>query len=446
MIPINNLLNNLKNNINNTFTRLYRILYNKELYQKAFNSLKNNRKEVDINKSIFKYFNDDLIEELIKELRNQSYQPLSIKEYGNNSKTLTDYLLEEALVILLETIFEPVLSENLYGVRGRNQHSALLNIKDNFSNSVWFIEGDITGSFSKINKEILISLLKERIKDDRFINLIRKFIKKGYLESWDNSTYSKTSAGETLSIILANIYFDQLDSFIENYILKKSAIAVQDSTLGKGLHYVRYHDYFFIGIMGNKAEALKLRKDIIQFLKQNLDIDINLEKLKLTHSRKRTYFLGYEILKIKENKEISLRFSQETLTEIVLDKRLVKDISKRPWEPISKAQLTFLEDHEIINIYNAELSNIYHYFSLADNINTMMNSLHHIMEYSCLRTLARKHKTSLTKYRKKHKLEKNKWGVKIHGNDGEKKVYLYKGFYQSINNKFSDQKLIQDIF
>ena len=87
-----------------------------------------------------------------------------------------------------------------------------------FSGVKWFVEGDIKGFFDNINHEILIGILKERIADERFIRLIRKFLNAGYIEDWNfHNSYSGTPQGGIVSPILANIYLDKLDKFMKEY-------------------------------------------------------------------------------------------------------------------------------------------------------------------------------------------------------------------------------------
>lgn len=83
------------------------------------------------------------------------------------------------------------------------------------------MEGDIKGFFDNINHDVLINILLERIADERFIRLIRKFMKAGYIEDWQfHNTYSGTPQGGIISPILANIYLDKLDKYIKEYTAK----------------------------------------------------------------------------------------------------------------------------------------------------------------------------------------------------------------------------------
>ena len=123
--------------------------------------------------------------------------------------------------MVLEAIYEPVFSDLSHGFRpNRSCHTALREVKYGFCGVRWFIEGDIRGCFDNIDHNVLISLLSKKVKDARFLQLIRKFLKAGYLENWVyHSTYSGTPQGGILSPILANIYLHELDMFVEK--LKK---------------------------------------------------------------------------------------------------------------------------------------------------------------------------------------------------------------------------------
>lgn len=81
----------------------------------------------------------------------------------------------------------------------------------------WYIEGDISSCFDSFDHSILLSILNEKIKDNRFLRLISNLLKAGYLEDWKfNTTLSGVPQGGVCSPILSNIYLDQLDKFVVN--------------------------------------------------------------------------------------------------------------------------------------------------------------------------------------------------------------------------------------
>src|SRR5205823_5293736 len=95
----------------------------------------------------------------------------------------------------------------------------LLQVQKTFNGTKWFIEGDIKGFFDNISHDVLINILRERISDERFIRLVRKFLNAGYIEDWTFfNTYSGTPQGGIISPILANIYLDKLDKYMKKYI------------------------------------------------------------------------------------------------------------------------------------------------------------------------------------------------------------------------------------
>ena len=80
------------------------------------------------------------------------------------------------------------------------------------------VEGDIKACFDSFDHHVLINILRRRIKDEKFLSLMWKFLKSGYMEQWKyHSTYSGTPQGSGMSPILANIYLSELDAFMEEY-------------------------------------------------------------------------------------------------------------------------------------------------------------------------------------------------------------------------------------
>ena len=202
----------------------------------------------------------------------------------------------------------------------------------------WFVEGDIKGCFDNIDHHILVNILKRRIKDEAFIDLIWKLLRAGYLEDWmKHQTYSGTPQGSGVSPLLANIYLNELDLFMERYrtqfnkgdkrrfsndyvnanhhyartrernakkwntmseeerkgakVMQKKLQAILLSTPSREpmdpnyrrVLYVRYADDFLIGVIGSRADAEQVKTAVSNFLKQELNLTMSPEKTLITH-------------------------------------------------------------------------------------------------------------------------------------------------------------------
>lgn len=348
------------------FERLYRILFNEELFYVAYQKIASNggstTKGSD-GRSI-----DEMslarIETLIASLKDESYQPHPSRRVHipkKNGKTrplgipaFEDKLVQEVVRMILEAIYEGHFETTSHGFRPkRSCHTALLHIQKTFSGAKWFIEGDIKGFFDNIDHDVLVGILRERISDDRFIRLIRKFLKAGYVEDWTfHNTYSGMPQGGIVSPILANIYLDKLDKYVKEYIrhfdmgtkrrpgkesndlanerkrtvrkLKKikdgtekaalvarlKAIEQKRAAFPSGdemdgsyrrLKYIRYADDFILGVIGSKEDALRIKEDIKSFLSESLALELSEEKTLITHTGKSAKFLGYEITVTRNN-------------------------------------------------------------------------------------------------------------------------------------------------
>ncbi|MBF0649222.1 group II intron reverse transcriptase/maturase [Dysgonomonas sp. GY75] len=348
------------------YERLYRVLFNEEMYYVAYQriySKPGNMTPGSDGKTI-DGMNLSRIEKLIQSLKDESYQPQPSKRTyipKKNGKVrplgipaFDDKLVQEVIRMILEAIYEEYFENCSYGFRPkRSCHTALSQIQKSFSGAKWFVEGDIKGFFDNIDHDIMIDILKERISDERFLRLVRKFLNAGYVEDWQfHKTHSGTPQGGIVSPILANIYLDKLDKYIMEYIRefdkgegrktnierrqyecgKKKAVAKLKSVTDKDerkeivkqikaydkartlipsgdemdcdyrkMKYVRYADDFLIGIIGNKEDSKRIKEDIKNFLHSKLKLELSDEKTLITHTEKSAKFLGYEIYVRKSN-------------------------------------------------------------------------------------------------------------------------------------------------
>lgn len=180
-----------------------------------------------------------------------------------------DKLVQEIARSILESIYEPQFSRNSHGFRPNHScHTALKQIKREWTGVKWVIEGDIKGFFDNIDHDVLIGIMKRKVKDGRFVELIYRMLKAGYMEDWVYyKTYSGTPQGGTVSPLLANIYLDQLDKFVEEVIVPK-----YETNASKR----RYNPpYYKIG-----ASIAKLTKKIDQLEKGNKEREELIKQIK----------------------------------------------------------------------------------------------------------------------------------------------------------------------
>ena len=226
-----------RNSVNQSYVNsdLYRLFYSRDLYIIAYNSVKSNdgAETSGADGTSLHGFCEEWITELISSMRDESYQPqpnrttMIPKKNGKMRKlsfpTWSDKLLQEVIRLMLNIYFDPQFSNASHGFRSnRGCHTALDSIraKGGWKSVKWFVEGDIRDCFGSIDHGILIGILTEKVKDNRFLRLMKQFLECGYMEAWKyNATLSGCPQGSILSPLLSNLYMDKFDQFMKKDIL-----------------------------------------------------------------------------------------------------------------------------------------------------------------------------------------------------------------------------------
>ena len=123
---------------------------------------------------------------------------------------------------MLEPVFEADFLPCSYGFRpGRRTHDAVAEVHHFTSRTYeWVVEGDIKACFGSLDHEVMLAALAEKIHDGRFLQLVSRMLKAGYLEDWTwHATLSGSPQGGIASPVLSNIYLDRLDQWIELRLL-----------------------------------------------------------------------------------------------------------------------------------------------------------------------------------------------------------------------------------
>lgn len=347
-------------------TDLFRILRKEDIWIAAYENIKSNKGA--LTPGVTSQTLDGMSLERLRKLRQsvveEKYQFKPVKEIeipkpdGRKRPlglpTANDKIVQEVIRMILEAIYEPVFIQESFGFRrGMGTHDALQHVELKFRWIDYVIEGDIEAAYPTIDHTRLCEILEKRVKDMRFLYLIRKLLKCGILRQ---EVFSRSNLGvpqgSIVSPILANIYYHELDLWVK----EKASILFQPSTsqrnkdykrlssrIGKialklqgmekqspqyktwlnelkvlkqertktpslavqriQIEYVRYADDWMIGISGDKILANQLKAEVSEFLEQTLLQKLHPTKTKVTNLRLgKARFLGYEIYLPRERR------------------------------------------------------------------------------------------------------------------------------------------------
>lgn len=352
-----------------------------------------------------------------------------------------DKIVQEGLRFLLDIIFEPLFKDSSYGWRPkRGCLTALNDIQMKCKGCTWYIEGDIDQQFPTMNHNILIKIIETKVDDQAFIDLLYKYIKVEYGENIKRATPMKVGVIQAgiLSSILANIYMHPFDEWVEKYLIPnfnkgskrkknpeyfkkyyKSGLKVKDKSIRsildidpnwKRMYYFRYANNFIIGVEASKNDCIKLKNKINNFLQTELNMVLNLDKIKIINAQKEiAKFLVYGIHKTVISK-MPIKIDKlgrlhRIVPRPILDaplKSVVKRLIERKYatkagKPTRNARFINHQLSDIINHYRAVERGILNYYSLANNYGNLAARVHFILKYSCVLTIASKMKLKTKK-------------------------------------------------
>lgn len=436
--------------------RLYRLLYNRDLYLLAYGRIARNQgamtpgatPETADGMTLAKI--DAIIEAVrceryrwtparrtyIEKKGAKKYRPLGIP-------TWSDKLLHEVIRLILEAYYEPQFRSTSHGFRpGRGCHSALGTIYHTWIGTKWFIEGDIHACFDSLDHGVMEAILAEKIHDGRFVGLIHGLLQAGYLEAWRyHATLSGSPQGSGLSPILANLYLDKLDTYVETVLLpaynhgerrrpnppysclrdhmhrlERQGEQEQARTLRRQmqtvpsldpadpdyrrLRYLRYADDWLLGFAGPRHEAEEIKHQMSVFLHDELKLDLSQEKTLITHARTQAArFLGYEIIVLNDDQKRDRRGYRSINGQIGLKVPLEVVHAKcarylRHGKATGRPELLHDSVYSIVVQYQQEYRGLVEYYRLAYNLH-QLNRLRWLLEWSLTQTLAEKLKISV---------------------------------------------------
>ena len=231
-------------------------------------------------------------EELLESLRSERYKPKAVRRVeipkpdGGKRMlgvpTVIDRMIQQAIVQVLQPMYEPLFSENSYGFRPkRNAQQAMKQALEYYNEGyTQVVDLDLAKYFDTVNHEILIGMLREQVKDERVIRLIRKYLKSGVMiNGLISPTTEGTPQGGNLSPLLSNIYLTAFDRMLES----------------RGHKFVRYADDCNIYVKSRRA-AERVMANCTKFLEGKLKLKVNRKKSQVG-SPLRLKFLGFSMYK-----------------------------------------------------------------------------------------------------------------------------------------------------
>ena len=351
-----------------------------------------------------------------------------------------DKIVQEAMRMVIEAIYEPIFSIHSHGFRPkRGCHTALKEIKNTFTAVNWFVEGDISKCFDSFDHKLLICAVKKRITDRAFIDLLHKALRAGYIFQEKYSELG-TPQGSVISPILCNVLMHEFDKWMEiqmekfnigkrrkldpeyrrltkKGLLREAHLTGIQSRMAKvpdykRMRYVRYADDFLIGVLGSKEDCLQIREKVAKYLLEELKLDLNLEKTKITHATTETpLFLGTQIRitphekkpyrKVVRGDQEYLMLSNTAVQLIapvgrLIDRLTDRGLCRREGDPTRWTKMVQFDSAHIVKLMWQMWNGIATYYSFANNYRDL-GRVHYILKYSCMLTLVSKFKLGTLK-------------------------------------------------
>lgn len=324
--------------------------------------------------------------------------------------TLRDRIVQRAMLMAMEPIWESDFHRLSYGFRPeRSVHHAVRTVKLQLQDCTdtsgrWVIEGDLASYFDTVHHKLLMSCVRQRIRDARFLSLLWRFIKAGHVDKGLFQAASEgVPQGGVISPLLSNIMLNEFDQWLEAKYLSPKArkdrwywndsikrqrpIALREHRQWlPAVAYCRYADDFVIIVKGNKAHAEAIREECQAFLEGTLRLTLNMDKTHITHVNDGFTFLGHRIIRKR-----GPRGTMRPVTTIPRDKfrnfahKLVNELSGN--YSVNKIDL--------VEGLNRQLAGWANFYQFADYTAVMYGKLDRIIFWKLAHWLARKYRTSI---------------------------------------------------
>jgi len=226
-----------------------------------------------------------------------------------------DRVVGQSINLVFAEIFDPEFTNSNFGFRrGKSQHQAIRHVQGIVSEAYeWCASIDLTSFFDEIPHNIILTLIRRKIADERLVTLIARALKAGVMvEGNFEKTTKGCPQGSPLSPMLSNIVLNELDHELER----------------RGHRYCRWADDFLILLTSERA-AQRVMEGVVRYLEEELNLPVNKDKSKVAKI-KDVPFLGFQVLrgKIRVSNKARVKFKDK-----------IRELTRRN-NPLSMYQIT----------------------------------------------------------------------------------------------------------
>ncbi|MBL7162168.1 MAG: group II intron reverse transcriptase/maturase [Anaerolineales bacterium] len=455
------------------FNRLYRLLRQEQFLAYARASIAGNKgaHTPGIDGQTIDDITPKEITKLCQELATGKYQPQPVqrryipKRSGKlrplGLPASREKVIQSGVALILNALYEPLFLNCSHGFRPkRSPITALRQVSNAYrAGATWIIEGDITDCFGSLPHQVILNCLRKRIRDERFIDLIRKMLQAGVMEDgYFITTYSGAPQGGIASPILSNIVLHELDCWMESQMgANPPAESSQDKNARSNPDYMRLHyricdirryldgkrpmprgatpeelrqelreklrlrrlqprslprrvvfysrfadDFVVVLCHHSKAEARQVKAAIATWMQTHLGLTLHQEKTHITHWRKLLRFLGYN-LEGRQNPSgtgwLHLSVPKDAVRNVVAKIKRATAYSQAP-------------EYDVFTNVNAVARGWSNFYRYAHDNNVVGGKLSTVIYWRTAHYLGKKHRCSIAKMMRKRYARSSKTGCK----------------------------------